>query len=251
MAEDALVELEERIESLPGVLGCVILTAGDGSPAEIQAFTQVGTDLGQVREAVVDVVERAGLQRTLEKVFVFELEAESHFGDRESLARAAEVAEQEARARGPLSGTEQKAKEKAEAPAPRPRPSQASMKRRPVLRRVVLGSSPVGQSSEAEVVLGGVDNEVVGRARGEKTPHGLKVLAQATLEAASKLVIDIDFRLTGASLVTAMGREAVIVLVQDEGLETVGAAMVRDGPISEATVRATLDAINRRLADLL
>jgi hypothetical protein len=242
-----LIELEAKIEALDGVLGCVILTAGDGNPAEIQAFTRVGTDLQAVRQAVVDEVAKTGLQRSLEKVFVFELEAESHFGDRESLERAAELAEQEARSRGPLSTVEPpKAK-----PSPPPKKGgKAGSKSRPVLRRVVLGSSPTGGNSEAEVVLGGVDNEVVGRARGDKTPHGLKVLAQATLEAAGRLVPDVEFILTGASLVTAIGREAVIVIVQDEDLETVGAAMVRAGPISEATVRATLDAINRRLADL-
>lgn len=247
MAEDALVELEHKIEALPGVLGCVILTGGDGHPAEIQAFTKVGTDLNEVRHLVVEQVAASGLERSLEKVFVFELEAESHFGDRETLERAAELAEQDARARGPI-GAEVVADRQ---PPPRSTPDRRKASKRPALRRVVLGSAPAGTSSEAEVVLGGVDNEVVGRARGEKTPHGLKVLASATLEAAGKLVPEVDFRLTGASLVTAMGREAVMVIVQDEGLETIGSALVRESPISEATVRATLDAINRRLAEML
>jgi hypothetical protein len=232
----ALVELEKAVEAIEGVLGCVILAApDDASPAEIQAFARLGSDLDAVRKAIVDEVTRRGLEASLSKIFVFELEAESHFGDRESLQRAAEVAEQEARVRGPLTA--------------RPERSRGAERRRvgrPPLRKVLLASSLPG-SAEAEVVLGGEGGDVVGQARGEKTPHSLRVLAEATLHAAGRLVKEVDFTLGGASLVSVIGREAVMVLVRDGDLETVGAALVREGPVSEAAVRATLDAINRRL----
>jgi hypothetical protein len=55
------------------------------------------------------------------------------------------------------------------------------------------------------------------------------------------------FRFEGASLVSILGREAVLVLVKIDDLETVGAALLRDGPATEAAVRATLDAVNRRM----
>lgn len=233
----ALVELEKAVEDIEGVLGCVILAApDDASPAEIQAFARMGSDLDAVRKAIVDEVTGRGLEASLSKIFVFELEAESHLGDRESLQRAAEVAEQEARVRGPLSAANK-----------RPQHSERrGVGRRPPLRKVLLASSLPG-SAEAEVILGGEGGDVVGQARGEKTPHSLRVLAEATLHAAGRLVPEVDFALGGASLVSVLGREAVMVLVRDGELETVGAALVREGPVSEAAVRATLDAVNRRL----
>ncbi len=102
--------------------------------------------------------------------------------------------------------------------------------------------------SEAEVALGPEGRQVLGQATGDKTPHGLQVLAQATLEAASALAGGTRIELKGASLVDVFGREAVLVVVQvEDGPETLGAALLRDGPVSEAAVRATLDALNRRL----
>lgn len=239
MAQTGLVGLESAIKKLPGVLGCVILTTPDGLPSEIQAFTQAGADADVLRKSIADEVAARGLG-PLKQLFVFELDAESHFGDRESVARAAELAEQEARSRGPLS---------VPAPAPPPPPPLRSpgLAARPPLRRVLLSSS--SWKSEAEVALGGAGEEVVGQAEGDKTPHGLRVLAEATLQAAGRLVDRFDFRLVGASLVSSFEREAVLVIVTEEDWpETIGAALVRQGPVSEAAVRATLDAINRRLA---
>jgi hypothetical protein len=43
------------------------------------------------------------------------------------------------------------------------------------------------------------------------------------------------------------GQEAVLVLVLEDGQDMLGACLTRGGPLTEATVRATLDAINRRL----
>jgi hypothetical protein len=93
----------------------------------------------------------------------------------------------------------------------------------------------------------GEDANFVGRASGDKTPHGLKVLGEATLEAVGKIMGDTRFSFEGASLVNILGREAVMVLVRLDELETVGAALVREAPVTEAAVRATLDAVNRRL----
>jgi hypothetical protein len=239
-----LIELEKAVEAIPGVLGCVILAGPDDQPSEIQAFARLGTDLDDVRKAILTEVDDRALSGSLAKIFVFELEAESHFGDRESLLRAVEVAEQDARARGPISQQLQQVAESPEGLERRPR----GAVRRPPLRQVSIASSLMG-SAEAEVILGGEPGDVVGRARGDATPHSLRILAQATLQAASKLVTEVDFGLAGASLVSVLGRDAIMVLVRDGELETVGAALVREGPISEAAVRATLDAINRRLAE--
>lgn len=243
MADPTLVELEAAIKKLPGVLGCVILTDGEGSPSEIQAFTRLGTPSPEVQGLIEEEVATRGLAGALRQVFVFELEAESHFGDRETLERAAELAEQEARTRGPrvMDATDELRRLQAVARHP-----SGGGPSRPPLLRVNFTSSH--QTSEASVALGSEHTEVVGEAVGEKTPHGLKVLAQATLEAVDQLIGDSKIDLVGASLVSVVGEEAVLVVVREvDGTTMLGGALVRGGPVTEAAVRATLDAVNRRL----
>ncbi|MGI8706663.1 MAG: hypothetical protein ACR2LG_00440 [Actinomycetota bacterium] len=236
MADMGVMALETAIKEIQGVLGCVILTHPDGTPAEVQAFIRAGSERSQIEQTILDQVSGGGLA-PLRQVHVFELDAESGFGDRESLNRAAELAEQEARACGPISTGVS-----AQAPA-----DLEALRHRPPLKKVVLTSS--SWQSEAQVALGDETKEVVGEASGEKAPHGLRVLAQATLDACARLNDELEFDLKGASLVESLGREAVLVLVEvNEPPETLGAALVRGGPVSEAAVRATLDAVNRRLA---
>jgi hypothetical protein len=239
MTSSDLVELEATIKRLPGVLGCVILAGSGGAPVEIQAFTRAGTDRLAVERSILNHVSHLGLAEQLKEIFVFELDA-SHFGDRESLARAAEFAEQEARSRGPAGVVAPDV-----SPVPPSAEVAAASSARPPLIKVTLSST--NWKSEAAVALGGDNAEVIGEATGERTPHGLKVLAQATLDAVTRIVAGPSFSLVGASLVGAFGREVVLVFVEVDGSETVGAALVREGPTSEAAVRATLDAVNRRL----
>jgi hypothetical protein len=244
MPDVDLVELEGAIKRLPDVLGCVILTSPQGQAGEIQAFTKSGSDKTAVQQAIVDTATQAGVGDELRQVLVFELEAESIFGDRESLERAAELAEQEARSRGIQWEPEPPLEHE-----PQTRDVLGHVFR-PPLRRVVLSSS--AWKTHAEVVLGHDGGEEVrGESSGDKTPHGLKVLAQATLDAVANLVGTTDFTLEGASLVSVVGQEAVLVMLRlHDGLEVLGAALVRDGPVSEAAVRATLDGLNRRFARL-
>lgn len=241
MLEAELVDLESSIKHVPGVLGCVILTDPEGVVTEIQAFTQLGVDPDAVKAQILHQVTRRGLDADVPPVLVFELDAEAQLGDRETLERAAALAEQDATERGASDadlGSEVDPGAAFTAVPPGP------AGRRPPLQKVVLTSS--AWTSQARVALGGGDDEVVGEASGEKTPHGLRVLAEATLQAVGQIVAA-EFRLTGASLVTVFGREAVMVLVEEGGVEMVGSALVRNGPMTEAAVRATLDAINRRV----
>ena len=241
-------ELESSIKRLPGVLGCVVLANPDGSPAEIQAFTRAGVDRDSVQEAILSEARKARVgdgadDMSDRPVFVFELDAESHLGDRESLERAAEIAEQEARAKGPLGvlhalGTLHALAESA--------PESEEPGARVPLRRVLLSSST--HQTEAEVTLGDAGLEVTGSATGGRSSHGIRAVAEATLEAAAKVVAAVEFSVVDVGLETLLGREAVVVLVRErEDRELLGAALVRDAPVSEAAVRATLDAINRRL----
>ena len=243
MADPNLVDLESAIKALPGVLGCVILTDGEGAPSEIQAFTRVGTDQSQVESLIEAEVSDRGLAGNLRQVFVFELEAESHFGDRETLERAAELAEQEARTRGPRSMDASAELRSLQTVVSRASGPSAN---RPPLLRVSYSSSH--RTSEAQVAIGSEDKEFVGEATGQKTPHGLRVLAEATLEAVDKLIGESRVELVGASLVNVVGQEAVLVLVKEtDGPDMLGGALVRGGPVTEAAVRATLDAVNRRI----
>lgn len=244
MADPTLVELERAIKKVPGVLGCVILTNHDGAPSEIQAFTRLGTPAAAVEEAIGSEVSGRGLAGSLRQIFVFELEAESHFGDRETLERAAELAEQEARTRGPRSLDASQELRSLQAVAAGAR--SAAKTNRPPLLRVNFTSHH--QTSEAQVALGDEDAPVIGAASGEKTTHGLKVLAQATLDAVDQLIGESKVELLGASLVSVVGEEAVLVVVREAGgADMLGGALVREGPVTEAAVRATLDAVNRRL----
>jgi len=240
---DDLVALEGSLKALPGVLGCVILTDRDGAPSEIQAFSRRGTDQQAIQDQIQAEVAARGLGGRLRQIYVFELEAESHFGDRETLERAAELAEQDARTRGPRTAADKALVSLHTVVA---EPTGSASKDRPPLLRVSFSSTNV--ESEAEVALGSGTSEVIGQAAGEKTPHGLKVLAEATLEAVARLVGEERLRLVGASMVSVVGEEAVLILVkEDGGPEMLGGALIRGGPVTEAAVRATLDAVNRRL----
>jgi hypothetical protein len=234
MADTKIDELEAAIKEIPGVLGCAILRGGDGRPSEIQAFTQTGVDRDEIHTQVLHEVTARDLGESMNHIYVFELEAESYFGDLESLERAVEFAEQEARSEGP-----KPAKSELQEVPP---PANAQTGDRPRVSRVALSSS--SWTSEAKVSLG----DVVGEASAEKTPHGLKVVAEATLSAAGKIVPEATFQLQSASLVNVAGKEAILILVDEDGTDMLGSALTRGGPITEATVRATLDAINRRLA---
>jgi hypothetical protein len=247
MVDTDLAGLEASIKELPGVLGCVVLPNPDGSPAEIQAFTEAGISNDEIQSAIQERAGERGLDGALGQVFVLALEAEALPRDDESLQRAAEIAEQEARARGPLGvlhalGTLHSLVQSSPEDAIQP----VSMGR-PPFRSVTLGSST--WAAEAEVTLAHEGREVVGRATGDKSPHGLPVIAQATLDAVAQMAPGCHFELVGASFISTMGRDAVVVVVREPSFgDGLGAALVRGSPVPEVAVRATLDAINRRLS---
>jgi hypothetical protein len=248
MVDTDLAGLESSIRELPGVLGCVVLPNPDGSPAEIQAFTEAGISTDEVQHAIHERAGERGLGGALGQVFVMALEAEPHARDDESLERAAELAEQEARARGPLGVLHALGTLHSLVESPPAAEAAAPPARRPHFRGVTLGLST--WASEAEVTLELEGRAVIGRATGHKTPHGLPVIAEATLNAVMQMVDSgAGFELVGASLISTMGRDAVVVVVRDPSVgEGLGAALVRSSPVAEVAVRATLDAVNRRLA---
>jgi hypothetical protein len=244
MAVGSLSQLEHSIRQTPGVLGCVLLTTPNGTGTEVQAFTRAGEDVEDVRRAIRQHAQDLGAEEQLGQIFVFELDAESHLGDRDSLLRAAELAEQDARSKGPLSMLQALGALHSLAATD---PADPEMAARPPLQRVILSSS--SSRSEAQVTLSGAGVEVVGQADGAKTHHGLDVVAEATLRAVGQLVPERTFVFRDATVLRVFEHEAVLVLVDEPGGGLMlGSALVRDAPVSEAAVRATLDGINRRLA---
>jgi hypothetical protein len=245
MAQEVLTRLEQSVREIPGVLGCVLLATPDGTATEVQAFTRAGEDSSEIEGAIRSRARDLQEVGELGQVFVFELDAESHLGDRDSLLRAAELAEQQARSKGPLSMLQALGTLHSIATSDLGSPEASTA--RPPLQRVVLSSSP--SRSEAQVMLRGGGLEVVGEAEGAKTHHALDVVAEATLRAVAKLVGGRGFRLRDATLLQVFEHEAVLILVDEEELGglMLGSALVRDAPVSEAAVRATLDAVNRRL----
>ena len=224
MAGRDLVELESFINNLPGVLGCVILTDPAGEAAEIQAFTGSDVDRNAIQAAISGRVESLGAGAALKQVHVFELEAEGELGGRAALERM--VAEMES---GAVEQT------------PEPQVGE----RRPRLARVDL-SSPEEPIALVSLQEGG--QEVTGRARGELGSGQLRVIAEATLQAVGRLIEGPGFTPVEVGEVRVFGRDAVVALVAEEGgPEMLGAVLVRGGSTSEAAVRATLDAVNRRL----
>ena len=123
---------------------------------------------------------------------------------------------------------------------------------RPRIISVRSGSS--GTTEHISVVLEMEGRELIGEAEGPASRTGrLRLLAQATLDAVAQHKEDCSFALEDVSI-TQMGRERVavscVVLVTPLGEHSFsGSAVVRQNE-KDAVVRATLDALNRRLGFL-
>jgi hypothetical protein len=230
----SLLDLEATIRELPGVLGCVIVADPTGEPSEVQAFTDVGADRSTLQRAILDEASRRGMGASLKQVLVFELEAEALMGGPDAPREAELLAELEALDDAASPGT--------------PGGGGGRSPVRPVLQRVVARLRASSSDSEAEVALVDGETEVIGQAVGRQSPHGLDIVAQATIDAVHKMIGEgAAFTLEAATLTEMKGHEIVMVLVGSTDGEMVGSALVRAGPHADAAVRATLDALNRRL----
>lgn len=226
-------QLEEQIRGLDGVLGAVVFKDSAGNPVEIQVFTRSGSSEPEIRRSIAELLARRGKGQTAERIFLFALAGQPPSGPRVGAPNVAGAV-------GPHEVTEPE--------APDPEPS-SSRQKRPKIGRISLASSGPTSLANVSLTLNGRQAEGMGRAR--KTPYGLRVTAAATLEAAQALIGEPGLlALEGASLVEAVGRRLVVVLVHsalEGGRMVLGAALVGDTPVHEATVRATLDAVNRQL----
>jgi hypothetical protein len=125
---------------------------------------------------------------------------------------------------------------------------------RPAIARMHLVSS--GLDVTASVTLSSGDSQATGEARGAASQTGVhRAVATATLRAVEQLIDgQVRFELDHLE-VTPMGNERTVVvaltLLTGRGAERLtGAAGVRED-VRQAVIRATLDALNRRLEILL
>ncbi|MCA1840591.1 MAG: hypothetical protein LC723_09715 [Actinobacteria bacterium] len=221
--------LEAEIRSLPGVISAVMLDDGSGNHFEIQVFVREGTSEHEIRRQIAEQLSVHGRMQATERIYVFELSGDDYVKQSNPVA--------------PI----------AVAPAPEPPSDSASKSRRaesrPSIGKILLTSTGPTAQAQVKLLMNGVESEGVGT--GRKTSYSLRVVAATTLEAAQAFIGQKGvFALEGVSLIEVLGQRVVISLVHSaigDGRLMVGACLVGSTPVHEATVRATLDAVNRQL----
>jgi hypothetical protein len=202
--------IEREIEGMNGVLGAVVLQDRAGKARQVQVFTALDSQKPSIHGKVLDLLEERGHPVSSDQVMVFKL-----LGDKSSL----------------------------------PRESSDRLHSRPRIDRIALEVEGPDCRANVSLVMNGVEAE--GRGRSKRSHYGLRVTAAAALEAAQALLgVKGVLELRGASVVDTLQRKMVIVLVYSSiagERMVVGAALVGDAPVHEATVRATMDAVNRQL----
>lgn len=135
-----------------------------------------------------------------------------------------------------------------------PEPSDGRYDREVAITRLALTADGLGVT--ATVTLSRRGHELVGSVHGPASPAAVhRIVAAATLAALGELV-GTDRRVDVEAVAMATVGESTVAVVQVlwatvEGSERLtGAAEVRGNP-RQAVIRATLDAVNRRLAPLL
>lgn len=127
------------------------------------------------------------------------------------------------------------------------------MRKRPAI--ITIEETDLGSDASCVVTLAYDNAQFFGRSLGPSDPTGRpRIVGEATLRAV-EAVTDGSIELTlEAVALTDMG-DAVVALAQvaisnGSGMTLVGSAMVDDHDLSKATVKAVLDALNRRLESL-
>lgn len=127
------------------------------------------------------------------------------------------------------------------------------MRKRPAI--ITIEETDLGTDASCVVTLAYDNAQFYGRSLGPSDPSGRpRIVGEATLRAVEAVTDGgIDLTLEAVAL-TDMG-DAVVALAQvainnGSGMTLVGSAMVDDHDLSKATVKAVLDALNRRLESL-
>lgn len=213
---DPWVGLEARIRGLDDVLSVVLITDEVGEPYEAQIFTTPDGDVTAIERRVRGLVgEDPALPDEV---------------DITVLAVASSAV--------------------AERPARRSAGRADRTQGRVEIHRVVAASTK--ERSAVQVILAYGARRAGGFARNETGAHGLRLAAQATVDAVEDLLDRPGWlRLVDTGVSDHLGRPTVTVIVgtsDQRGAELTGAISPGDLPYHEAAVRATLDAINRQIA---
>ncbi len=127
------------------------------------------------------------------------------------------------------------------------------MRKRPAI--ITIEETDLGTDASCVVTLAYDNAQFYGRSLGPSDPAGRpRIVGEATLRAVEAVTDgSIDLTLEAVAL-TDMG-DAVVALAQvainnGSGMTLVGSAMVDDHDLSKATVKAVLDALNRRLESI-
>ena len=208
-------DLVTALRAVPGVRGADVEPDEGGGLGLLRLDLEPGVDEAQVATVVGRLLrERFGLGVDADRVQVVEEAVQ-----------------------GPLAGV----------------PHQRSAAR-PSISRMHLVSS--GLDVTASVTLSSGDRSALGEARGAASQTGVhRAVAGATLRAVEQLMDDqVRFELDHLEVTPMAGERTVVValtMLSARGTEQLtGAAAVRED-VRQAVIRATLDALNRRLEMLL
>lgn len=240
---------------MTGVIEAAVFGDAHGHPIEIQVWTRAGMPERDVRAGVSRILTDEGELQSNERLYIFELTGESL--DRKSITPLGTIPEPKPFPRSdPVEIPVSPEAPEPEAPGfpsggwARPEaPAESPRSRRPRIGKISLTSSET--TSQAEVALELAERQAEGSGEGAKTPYALRVTAATTLEAAQRLLNRQGvFSLRGVSLIEVMEERMVVVIVDStlrEPVSLLGAVLVGDSQVYEATVKATLDAVNRQL----
>ncbi len=222
--------VSRAVEAVIGVARASVRLPGDGERGNLRIVFEAGVDRREVAARVASVLSaRFGLRI-----------------DPEAIARLAEEEEEE-EAEEPSPSTP---------PVPSAETEQVRTRGgRPTIRGLEIDGS--GLEVEVRVTLGLHDQTVTGTATAAATSRArLRAVGAATLDAAGLLLAEIArLELDELDVIEDDDHARVVAtvsLLTYEAVERlVGAALVRDGDVERAVVRAALDAVNRRVQILL
>ena len=234
-------ELLVSLRGLNGVIEAAVFPDAEGRPVEIQIWTGPEVDERYIRQAVADLLGERGMIQYNERVYVFELTREMTAPPPQEVAPVVPFREQHAVEPKPESMVWEQETTASE--------DLSTRGRRPKIGKINLSASGADTQANISLVYGGQQADGVGT--GPKTPYSLRVTAATTLEAAQALLGEKGvFTLQGVSLVEILGQRAVMVVAETTlggGRKLLGACLVGETQVHEATVRAALDAVNRQL----
>lgn len=130
------------------------------------------------------------------------------------------------------------------------------MRKRPAI--ITIEETDLGSDASCVVTLAYDDAQFFGRSLGPSDPSGRpRIVGEATLRAVEAVADGVIALTLEAVALTDMG-DSVVALAQvglngngtTSGTSLVGSAMVHENDPSKATVKAVLDALNRRLESL-